>query len=96
MKAVNILKNFACRGVSRTSATCYPECRNEQDPPPPYTHCFISVDGMDCSVNEPWPFLEEMYSEKFNAPGLKYEVAVCIKTGHTVRLDQWSIHCKYQ
>jgi hypothetical protein len=29
---LNILKNFACRGVLRTSATCYPECRNEREP----------------------------------------------------------------
>jgi hypothetical protein len=52
-----------------------------------YTHCFISVDGMDCPVNEPWPFNPEMYSEKFNGPGLKYEVAVCIKTGHIVWIN---------
>jgi hypothetical protein len=45
---------------------------------------FISVDGTDCPVNEPWPFLEEMWSKKFNGPGLEYEVAVCIKTGHIV------------
>ena len=52
-----------------------------------YTHCFISVDGTDCPVNEPWPFLEDMYSKKFNGPGLKYEVAVCIKTGHIVWIN---------
>jgi hypothetical protein len=26
-------------------------------------HCFISVDGTDCPVSEPWPFLEEMWSK---------------------------------
>jgi hypothetical protein len=58
--------------------------------------CFISVDGTYCPVNEPWPLLEEMWSKKFNGPGLKYEVALCIKTSPIVWLDQWSIHCKYQ
>jgi hypothetical protein len=29
-----------------------------------YTHCFSYVDGMDCPVNEPWPWCEEMYSKK--------------------------------
>ena len=48
------------------------------------SNCFISVDGTDCETYEPWPFKKDMYSQKSNGPGLKYEVAVCIKTGHIV------------
>ena len=49
-----------------------------------YTNCFVSVDCTDCPVFEPWPFSTAMYSKKLNGPGIKYEVAVCIKTGHIV------------
>ena len=48
------------------------------------TNCFISVDGTDCPVFEPWPFSREMFSHKMNGPALKYEVAVCLKTGRIV------------
>jgi hypothetical protein len=46
--------------------------------------CFMSVDGTDCPVMEPWPFDKKWYSEKLNGPGVKYEVGVCIKTGEIV------------
>jgi hypothetical protein len=42
----------------------------------------MSLDGTDCPVNEPWPFDKTWYSQKFNGPGVKYEVGVCIKTGY--------------
>jgi hypothetical protein len=45
-----------------------------------HSNCFISVDGTDCPVFEPWPFSTKMISHKLNGPGVKYEVAVCIKT----------------
>jgi len=48
------------------------------------TTCLMSVDGIDCMVNEPWPFDKKWYSQKFNGPAVKYEVGVCIKTGHIV------------
>ena len=48
------------------------------------TNCFISVGGTDCPVYEPWPFHKSWFSKKFNGPALKYEVAVCIKTGYIV------------
>ena len=51
------------------------------------TNCFISVDGTDCPVFEPWPFSKKMYSHKLNGPGLKYEVAVCLKTGWIVWIN---------
>jgi len=45
------------------------------------TNVSISVDCTDCPVHEPRPFDKKMFSHKFNGPGLKYGVAVCIKTG---------------
>lgn len=51
------------------------------------TRCLLSVDGLDCMVNEPWPFDEKWYSQKFNGPAVKYEIAVCIKTGYIVWLN---------
>ena len=46
--------------------------------------CFVSVDGTDCPVFEPWPFDSKMFSHKTNGPALKYEVAVAISTGYIV------------
>ena len=46
--------------------------------------CLISIDGTDCPVMEPWPFDGRWYSKKFNGPGVKYEIGVCIATGHIV------------
>jgi hypothetical protein len=46
--------------------------------------CLISLDGIDYMVMEPWPFAKKWYSKKFNGPGVKYEVGVCIKTGMIV------------
>ena len=51
------------------------------------TNCFISVDGTDCPVFEPTPFSKGMYSHKLNGPGVKYEVAVCLKTSHIVWIN---------
>lgn len=48
------------------------------------TQCLLSVDGVDCPIQEPWPFEEKWYSQKFNGPAVKYEVAVCIRTGYIV------------
>ena len=47
-------------------------------------NCFVSVDGTDCPVFEPWPFDPKMCSHKTNGPALKYEVAVAISTGFIV------------
>ena len=52
--------------------------------PAPNIRGFMTVDGTDCPVFEPRPFDTKMFSHKFNGPGLKYEVAVCIKTGFIV------------
>ena len=51
------------------------------------TNCFISVDGTDCPVFEPWPFSKKLFSHKLNGPGVKYEVAVCIKTQRIVWIN---------
>jgi DDE superfamily endonuclease len=48
------------------------------------TNSLMSVDGTDCPTMEPWPFDPKWYSHKFNGPGVKYEVGVCIKTGYIV------------
>jgi hypothetical protein len=42
------------------------------------------VDGVDCPIQEPYPFHKGIFSEKPNGPGYKYEVGVCIKTGAIV------------
>eukprot|EP00536_Pseudo-nitzschia_multiseries_P017516 jgi/Psemu1/225351/e_gw1.1596.9.1 len=52
-----------------------------------HTTCFMSVDGTDCPVFEPWPFSKKMYSHKFNGPAVKYEVGVCLKTGWIVWIN---------
>jgi hypothetical protein len=49
------------------------------------SQCKVTVDGTDFRIMEPSPFDPKWLSEKFNGPGLKYEVAVCIKTG-------WIVH----
>ena len=42
------------------------------------------MDGTDFRIKEPQPFDTGWYSEKFNGPAVKYEVAVCIATGWIV------------
>jgi hypothetical protein len=49
--------------------------------------CKITVDGTDFKIKEPQPFDPKWRSEKFNGPGLKYEVAVCIQTGWIVHVN---------
>ncbi len=46
--------------------------------------CKVSVDGTDFRIFEPTPFNSKWYSHKFKGPGLRYEVGVCIVTGHVV------------
>jgi len=52
-----------------------------------HTNCFISIDCTDCPIFEPWPWNSKWYSQKTNGPALKYEVAVCIKTGFIVWIN---------
>jgi len=44
----------------------------------------ISIDGTDCMIQEQSPFDSKWWSVKFNGPGLRYEVGICILTGHMV------------
>lgn len=46
--------------------------------------CKVSVDGTDFRIREPSEWSTKWYTPKFNGPGLRYEVAVCINTGHIV------------
>jgi hypothetical protein len=51
------------------------------------TICLVAVDGIDCPVQEQYPFDEEAFSQKFNGPGYKYEVAICIATCQIVWIN---------
>jgi hypothetical protein len=44
------------------------------------------VDGIDFRIQEPRKngFNTKWYSHKYNKPGIRYEVATCINTGHIV------------
>jgi hypothetical protein len=44
----------------------------------------ISVDGIDCAIQEHYPFDVQIFSKKLNGPGFKYEIGVCILTGDIV------------
>ena len=44
----------------------------------------VSIDGTDCEINEPSPWDSKWYSHKFHGAGLRYEIGVCIVTGHIV------------
>ena len=48
----------------------------------------MTVDGVDFEIREPYPFNKETskiwYNHKFKGPGLRYELALCIKTGDIV------------
>jgi hypothetical protein len=46
--------------------------------------CKVTVDGVDFPIQEPSPFSPKWFSHKFKGPGLRYEIAVCIQTGHIV------------
>lgn len=44
----------------------------------------VTVDGTDFRICEPQPFSSQWFSSKFNGPGVRYELAVCIQTGDIV------------
>lgn len=44
----------------------------------------MTVDGTDFRIQEQRPFSRGWYSQKFNGPAVKYELAICIKTGDIV------------
>jgi hypothetical protein len=48
------------------------------------TQCLLCIDGTDIQINEPGDRNSIWWSHKFNGPGVRYEVATCIKTGDIV------------
>jgi hypothetical protein len=46
--------------------------------------CLVTVDGTDFRIYEQTPFDRKWWSHKFNGPGLRYEIAICIQTGWIV------------
>ena len=44
----------------------------------------VTLDGTDCRIREPAPFNKKWYSHKFKGPGLRYEIGLCIFSGHIV------------
>jgi len=51
------------------------------------SRCKTTVDGTDFRIQEPQPFDEKWYSEKFNGPGVRYEVCVNIQNGWIVNIN---------
>lgn len=45
---------------------------------------FLSLDGTDFRIMEPSEFNPKWYSHKFNGPGLRYEIGICIRIGNIV------------
>lgn len=46
--------------------------------------CFVTIDGVDFKINEPTPFSSGWYSHKFKSSGLRYELALNLRTGFMV------------
>ena len=44
----------------------------------------VSVDGTDCMIHKPSPFRSKLWSQKFNGPGVRYEVGLGIQNGDIV------------
>jgi DDE superfamily endonuclease len=44
----------------------------------------VTIDGTDFRIREPTNFDRKWFSHKFSGPGLRYEMGVCIATGHIV------------
>lgn len=47
----------------------------------------ITVDGTDFKIYEPMNFDPRWFSHKFNGPGVRYEVGICIQTGWIVWIN---------
>ena len=46
--------------------------------------CKVSIDGTDFRIQQLKPFNKIWYSDKFNSPGVQYEVAISIQDGDIV------------
>ena len=51
------------------------------------TRCLMVIDATDVGINEPSPYNPIWWSHKLNGPGIRYEVAMCIQTGHIVWIN---------
>lgn len=49
--------------------------------------CLVSVDGTDCPMHKFKPFWDGWYKHKYNGPGTRWEVCICICTGHIVSIS---------
>lgn len=47
----------------------------------------VTVDGTDFRIEDPFPKDPGWYTRKFNGPGVRYEVGVCIGTGDIVAFN---------
>ena len=47
----------------------------------------MSVDGTDCMIPEQTPWTKKWWSHKFNGPGVRYEIAIAIRTGLIVWIN---------
>ena len=45
---------------------------------------FVSLDGLDCKIDEQKPFSRLWYSHKFKGPGLRYEIGLNMRSGFIV------------
>ena len=48
---------------------------------------FMSIDGIDCPVFEPWLFDRGVFLHKLDGPGLNCKLAACVKTSPIVWID---------
>jgi hypothetical protein len=49
--------------------------------------CLVTVDGTDFRICEPTNFDKKWFSHKFNGPGVRYEIGICIQTGWIVWIN---------
>jgi len=49
--------------------------------------CLVTLDGTDFRIYEQTPFDPKWKSHKFNGPGVRYEVGVCMQTGWIVWIN---------
>jgi DDE superfamily endonuclease len=49
--------------------------------------CKVTVDGTDFRLRDPTGYDKRFFSHKFKTAGLRYEMAVCIETGHIVWIN---------
>lgn len=56
------------------------------------SNVYCSVDGTDFPINESHPFSPKWFSYKFNGPGVRYEIGVCMRKGITFWCNESLAH----